>query len=38
MEEGVWVETDIVPVADTVRLAGMDAPAVQAEGDETAFR
>ncbi|WP_319404931.1 menaquinone reductase molybdopterin-binding-like subunit QrcB [uncultured Desulfosarcina sp.] len=37
MEEGVWVETDIVPVADTVRLAGMDAPAVQAEGDGNSF-
>ncbi|MBC2743860.1 MAG: molybdopterin-dependent oxidoreductase [Desulfosarcina sp.] len=37
MEEGVWVETDIEPVADTVRLAGKDVPSVQAEGDVNSF-
>lgn len=37
METGVWVETDIDPVAGTVRLAGMDAPAIPAEGDEDRF-
>ena len=37
MEEGVWVESDIDPVASRVQLAGMDAPAVQAEGDVNSF-
>ncbi|MFO7716661.1 menaquinone reductase molybdopterin-binding-like subunit QrcB [Desulfosarcina sp.] len=37
MEEGVWVQADIDPVADTVRLAGLDAPGVQAEGDINSF-
>lgn len=37
MEEGVWVETDIDPVSNRVQLAGMDAPAVQAEGDVNSF-
>ena len=37
MEEGVWVETDTDPVADTVELAGLDAPSVQAEGDVNSF-
>lgn len=37
MEEGVWVEADGDPVGDTVRLAGMDAPPVQAEGDVNSF-
>jgi len=37
IEEGVWVEADIAPVADTVRLAAMDTPAVQAEGDVNSF-
>jgi len=37
METGVWTETDIAPLAGTVRLAGMDAPAVQAEGDVNSF-
>jgi anaerobic selenocysteine-containing dehydrogenase len=31
------VESDIAPVADTVRLTVMDAPAVQAEGDVNSF-
>lgn len=37
MEEGVWVENDFDPVANRVQLAGMDAPAVQAEGDVNSF-
>ena len=37
MEESVWVEADIDPVADTMRLAEMDAPAIQAEGDVNRF-
>ena len=37
MEDGVWVETDIDPVSKRVQLAGMDAPAVQAEGDVNSF-
>jgi anaerobic selenocysteine-containing dehydrogenase len=37
MEEGVWVEADIDPVAHIVRLAGLDGPAVQAEGDVNSF-
>lgn len=37
MEEGVWVETDIDPISDTIRVAGMNAPAVAAEGDEGGF-
>ena len=37
MEEGVWVETDIDPVSSRVQLAGMDAAAVQAEGDVNSF-
>jgi anaerobic selenocysteine-containing dehydrogenase len=37
MEAGVWTETDITAVADSVRLAGMEGPAVQAEGDVNSF-
>ncbi len=37
METGVWVQADTDPVADTLQLAGMDAPAVQAEGDVNSF-
>jgi anaerobic selenocysteine-containing dehydrogenase len=37
MEEGVWVETDIDPISDTIRVAGMNAPAVAAEGDEGSY-
>jgi anaerobic selenocysteine-containing dehydrogenase len=37
MEDGVWVENDIDPVADRVQIAGMDAAAVQAEGDINSF-
>ena len=37
MEEGIWLETDVDPVADTIQLAGLDAPAVQAEGDVNSF-
>ena len=37
MEEGVWVETDIDPISDTIRVAGMNAPSVVAEGDESGF-
>ena len=37
METGVWVGTDIDPVAKKMQLAGMDAPAVQAEGDVNSF-
>jgi len=37
MEEGVWVENDIDPVADRVQIAGIDAAAVQAEGDINSF-
>jgi anaerobic selenocysteine-containing dehydrogenase len=37
MEDGVWVQADFDPVGDTLQLAGMDAPAVQAEGDVNSF-
>ena len=37
MEEGVWVENDIDPISSRVQWAGMDAPAVQAEGDVNSF-
>ena len=37
MEEGVWKETDVDPVSDAIRVAGIDAPPVQAEGDENGF-
>lgn len=37
MEEGVWVETDVDTVSDDIRIAGIDAPAVQAEGDVNSF-
>ena len=37
MEEGVWVETDVDTISDDIRLAGIDAPAVQAEGDVNSF-
>ncbi|HSO18945.1 MAG TPA: molybdopterin dinucleotide binding domain-containing protein, partial [Desulfosarcina sp.] len=37
MEEGVWVESDVEPVSDSVRLAAMDAPAIEAEGDVDSF-
>jgi anaerobic selenocysteine-containing dehydrogenase len=37
MEDGIWVETDIDPVSSRVQLAGIDAPAVQAEGDVNSF-
>jgi hypothetical protein len=37
MEEGVWVEDDVDEVGGSVRLAGMDAPAIQAEGDVDSF-
>ena len=37
MEEGVWVQTNFDPVGDTLKLVGMDAPAVQAEGDVNRF-
>ena len=37
MEDGVWVQADIDPVGDTLQLAGMDAEAVQAEGDVNSF-
>ncbi len=37
MEDGVWVQTDIDTVGDTLQLAGMDAPAIQAEGDVNRF-
>ena len=37
MEEGVWVQNEVDTVADSVRLAGMNAEAVQAEGDVNSF-
>jgi anaerobic selenocysteine-containing dehydrogenase len=37
MEDGVWVQADIDPAGDTLQLAGMDAEAVQAEGDVNSF-
>jgi anaerobic selenocysteine-containing dehydrogenase len=37
MEEGVWVETDVDTVSDEMRTEGLDAPAVQAEGDINNF-
>ncbi len=37
METGLWVQADTDPVADALQLAGMDAPAVQAEGDVNSF-
>jgi anaerobic selenocysteine-containing dehydrogenase len=37
MEDGVWVNDDIVPVGDKVALAKLDLPAVQAEGDVNGF-
>ena len=37
MEDGVWVQADIDPVGDRLQLAGMDADAVQAEGDVNSF-
>jgi menaquinone reductase, molybdopterin-binding-like subunit len=37
IETGVWAETDIDPIGDSVRLTGMEAPAIQAEGDVNAF-
>ncbi len=37
METGVWVENDVDTVNGSIRLAGMDAPAIQAEGDENRF-
>ena len=37
MEAGVWVQDNIDPVGGTLQLAGMDAPAVQAEGDVNRF-
>ncbi|MGA6926831.1 MAG: molybdopterin-dependent oxidoreductase, partial [Desulfosarcina sp.] len=37
MEEGVWVESDPDPAAGNARLAGMDAPVVDAEGDAENF-
>jgi len=37
MEEGVWVETDIDPISDSIQVAGMNAPAVEIEGDEGGF-
>lgn len=37
METGVWVQADTDPIADRLQLAGMDAPAVQAEGDVNSF-
>ena len=33
MEEGVWMETDVDTGSDEMRTEGLDAPAVQAEGD-----
>jgi anaerobic selenocysteine-containing dehydrogenase len=37
MEEGVWVETDVDTLSDEMRPEGLDAPAVQAEGDINNF-
>jgi len=38
MEAGVWVQDDVDPVADTLRLARQTtAPAIQAEGDVNSF-
>jgi anaerobic selenocysteine-containing dehydrogenase len=37
METGVWVQADVDPVADRLELSGLDAPAVQAEGDVNSF-
>ncbi len=37
MEDGVWAETDMDPIAETAQLGGIDAPAVQAEGDVNSF-
>jgi menaquinone reductase, molybdopterin-binding-like subunit len=37
MEDGVWVQTDIDTVGDTMHPDGMNAPAVQAEGDVNSF-
>lgn len=37
METGVWVQADTDPVAGSIQLAGLDAPAVQAEGDVNSF-
>jgi anaerobic selenocysteine-containing dehydrogenase len=37
MEEGVWVETDIDPISNRIRVAGMNAPAITAEGDKNGF-
>jgi anaerobic selenocysteine-containing dehydrogenase len=37
METGVWVQADTDPIADSIQLAGLDAPSVQAEGDVNSF-
>jgi len=37
MEQGVWMETDVDTLSDSIRLAGMNAEAVQAEGDVNSF-
>ena len=37
MEEGVWMETDVDAISDSIQLAGMNAEAVQAEGDINSF-
>ena len=37
MEEGVWMESDVDTLSDSIRLAGLNAEAVQAEGDVNSF-
>jgi len=37
MQEGVWVEDAIAPVAQTAQAVEMDTNAIPAEGDESAF-
>ncbi len=37
MEDGVWVESDVDPVSDSVDLTATNGPAVEAEGDVNSF-
>ena len=37
MEDGVWVDSDVDPISDSVDLAATHGPAVEAEGDVNSF-
>ncbi|WP_419661680.1 QrcB: quinone reductase complex, subunit beta [Desulfosarcina variabilis str. Montpellier] len=37
MEDGVWVESDVDTVSNSVKLAAVDQPGVNAEGDQSSF-